>query len=740
MAATHRRRTARLLTAAVVAAALTAVVPAPPAGAQAMGFDPTFSGGKVVIDTGAKEQAQAVALQADGALVVVGNVSNADGTSSMLVTRLGPDGRPDASFGAGGRTLLGGLWLTRPDGLAVQPDGKILLATSQRTLRLAADGREDPAWGAGIAVPGGSSLALQADGRVLVASDRNDGQEVARMNPDGSPDPTFGTAGTVVTSLVAGNPATSVRAMGVEADGRIVLAGVVHSLTTASPERFALLRLTPGGQPDPSFGSGGRVTTGDNVGTTDRSWVIESMAIQPGGGIVVAGYVYTSGSFGRTDLAVARYREDGTLDPAFGAGAVVIVQGPPAVDSHGGQFTGGSVATAVAVDPSGRPVVVGGMMGVGSGDVAVARFTPGGALDTSFNGNGWVRIDLSGNSDTAQALALQPDGRIVVAGTRDTGAGDVAVLRLVDADPAGQLEGMDVSADAVASVRGWVADADATAPLQARITVDGSVRTTVTADQSRPDVGRADARGFGAAVAVGPGNHSVCAYAVNQGAGADARLGCAGVIASRDPFGSLDVVGRRPGGVLVSGWGIDPDASGPVTLYVYADGTFRQAVAADQLRADVAAAFPGFGDHHGFQTMLALAPGLHNVCVFGVNQGPGTHQLLGCRNVWVAVDPIGSLDVAMTMGGPVGVGVRGWSIDPDVAAPVTVYIYVDGTFLGALAANQTRTDVNAAVPGYGPAHGFEAFLPGPPPGLHTICAFGINQGTGANSLLGCRRG
>jgi len=99
------------------------------------------------------------------------------------------------------------------------------------------------------------------------------------------------------------------------------------------------------------------------------------------------------------------------------------------------------------------------------------------------------------------------------------------------------------------------------------------------------------------------------------------------------------------------------------------------------------------------------------------------------------VSPIGSLDVVST--GPLRVAVQGWTLDPDVAAPVEVHVYVDvvGTGLGAAAG--ARPDVAAAYPGYGPAHGFSASL-ATTPGSHRVCAYGINVGAGANSQLGCR--
>ncbi len=166
--------------------------------------------------------------------------------------------------------------------------------------------------------------------------------------------------------------------------------------------------------------------------------------------------------------------------------------------------------------------------------------------------------------------------------------------------------------------------------------------------------------------------------------------------------------------MLVSGWAIDYDIAGPVTVQVYVDGTVRQAWAASQLRTDVGVALPGTGDRHCFR-LVAVAAGTHNVCVLALNQGHGTNRFLACKNVSVAFDPMGSLEFTFPLSEN-GVAVWGWAIDPDVAGPVTVYVYADGVFIGATAANKSRIDVAAVIPGYGPDHGFEAFLAGVPAG------------------------
>ena len=97
------------------------------------------------------------------------------------------------------------------------------------------------------------------------------------------------------------------------------------------------------------------------------------------------------------------------------------------------------------------------------------------------------------------------------------------------------------------------------------------------------------------------------------------------------PFGALDRAAGRDGTVVVSGWAIDPNRRGAINVHLTVDGRFVRGVRADRSRPDVGAAHPGFGDHHGFATTLAVSPGSHRVCAWGINVGGGHNRLLGCR-------------------------------------------------------------------------------------------------------------
>jgi GH25 family lysozyme M1 (1,4-beta-N-acetylmuramidase) len=201
------------------------------------------------------------------------------------------------------------------------------------------------------------------------------------------------------------------------------------------------------------------------------------------------------------------------------------------------------------------------------------------------------------------------------------------------------------------------------------------------------------------------------------------------------PFGSLDVAVSGGGSVTVAGWAIDPDSTSPIQVHVYA-GPVGTAVPADGTRLDVGAAYPGFGDTHGFAATVPANPGLQQVCAYGINVGGGVNRLIGCQTVNVLPHtPIGNFDWASPVFG--GVDVAGWAIDPDTQASTQVHVYVDGTGY-ALQAGAARPDVAAVFPPYGPQHGFAARVPATP-GPHTVCAYGIDTvAPGSNVLLGCR--
>ncbi len=412
-------------TAAPTATAATAASAAPPAtaarsSAAASGtLDPGFGqGGRVSTDLGGLSTVYATVVQADGRIVAVGYVSR-NGDEDFALARYTRDGTLDPAFGTGGivRTDISG---TGSDdvarAVALQADGRIVVAgqsTAGAGITLARydrDGSLDPAFGsAGVVTTGitgiGYAVATGPDGRILVAgsADAGTGNDVVvvRLRPDGSPDPAFGTGGTVLTDVGGAGSNDVGDALALQPDGAVLVAG---SSDSGTGSHALLLRYRGNGTLDPTFGRDGVVVTSPaSAGNASRA---AAVTLGSGGTVVTAGSTRLPG--GGSGFAVARYRRDGSPDTSFGSGGVAVTQvGGPGSYAYG---------SAVAVDHCGRIVVAGSAGNQRSGDFAVARYTRNGVLDADFGSAGSVVTDVSGGDDRAFAVALRPRGRILVAG------------------------------------------------------------------------------------------------------------------------------------------------------------------------------------------------------------------------------------------------------------------------------------------------------------------------------------
>jgi uncharacterized delta-60 repeat protein len=359
-------------------------------------------------------------------------------------------GTLDATFGIGGKVLTGfGVAEDeRANRLALQGDGRIVLAgyaydgaTSRFALaRYTTDGNLDGSFGVegkvsteiSAAIGGGFSealsVAIQGDGKVVAAGRVFDGTRysfaLTRYTANGSPDGSFGSGGEVVTSI---GPHSMAYSVAIQADGKIVAAGVALGPTVALGQ-FAMVRYLPDGSLDASFGTGGKVTTPAFV-DDDQA---RSVVIQGDGKLVVAGGArIVTGNDSRYNFAVARYLPDGRLDQGFGTGGKVSTFIGPLHD-HGQD---------VAVQGDGKIVAVGEADVVGpEPHFALARYTANGGLDPSFGIGGKVTTVFAGSGLTyASALAIQANGKIVVAGGTDDEEGNKFALARYT--PSGSLDG-----------------------------------------------------------------------------------------------------------------------------------------------------------------------------------------------------------------------------------------------------------------------------------------------------------
>ncbi|MEU7304371.1 calcium-binding protein [Streptomyces sp. NPDC007206] len=373
-------------------------------------LDPGFGGdGTVLTDFGGTDSANDVAVQSDGRIVSVGSSADPSGTESdFALSRHNSDGTLDTSFGGDGRVTTpinnmipsDQLQWSEAHAVALQPDGKIVVAGGSwrgyddccwfTVARYNPDGTLDPSFGGGdgrVFTDFGDpeeaeDVAVQPDGKIVAAGYVGGDAAVARYNPDGSLDTTFSGDGMVTTRLGSSpEEGGDARALVLQPDGKIVIAGEVG--TTRFD--FVLVRYTSGGSLDTGFGSNGIQRT--DFGDYDSA---EALAVQSDGKIVAAGG-------GGGGVAVARYNTTGTLDPSFDGDGLVVTPGASGQD--------------MKLQSDGRIVVAGS----GPGGFKVLRYDTNGSLDTGFGTGGQVTTGFGG-SDAAHGLALQSDGKIVAAG------------------------------------------------------------------------------------------------------------------------------------------------------------------------------------------------------------------------------------------------------------------------------------------------------------------------------------
>jgi len=278
------------------------------------------------------------------------------------------------------------------------------------------DGELDPSWvGTGLNWIGASDqifigfgIAIQCDKRVLVSGLVNGGGEqgdfgIVRFNPDGGSDLTFGG-----NSVFAFNPATYgavARDIAVQPDQKIVAVGGVVPFMGGWD--VIVLRLLSDGSFDTSFSGDGFVTY--DFGEPSHGY---ALALQNDGKVVVVGNTGSS-------IAVARFTTAGSFDTTFSGDGMATFTAPSATEMEGWD---------VALQPDGKIVIVGTAV-IGAGEkFAVLRLNASGSVDTAFHADGWSTFDFGADS-VGHAVVIQPDGRIVVAGSTDTSSA-IAVARL----------------------------------------------------------------------------------------------------------------------------------------------------------------------------------------------------------------------------------------------------------------------------------------------------------------------
>jgi uncharacterized delta-60 repeat protein len=402
-------------------AVLIAMATATSAGAAPGDLDLTFGGGDgmVATDFGGEEWARAVAVQPDGKIVVAG------GDEDFELARYTKDGSLDTGFSG---------------------DGKVTTDFG---------GGGEPA----------RAVVVQANGKIVAAGSAGSLFALARYNADGTPDTSFGGGDGLLTTDFPDTDTDVAHALALQPNGKLVAAGMAWP-DIDSPSLFALARYNSDGSPDTGFGPDhdGRVTTAFPESEGD---VANAVLLRPGGKLIAVGTAHDF-PFGKGNVGIAQYNTDGSPDTGFGGGdglasAFSIRQATSAALAPNGQivvaggwenfatdrfnsdgsvdtgydgthalFPGwhgeGRLAYAVQVQNDGRVIAAGTIQDdiTGEVDYAVARFDVDGSNDTSFGGDGMVTTDLEGSKNGARAMALQPDGKIVVVGGAN---GDFGVIR-----------------------------------------------------------------------------------------------------------------------------------------------------------------------------------------------------------------------------------------------------------------------------------------------------------------------
>jgi uncharacterized delta-60 repeat protein len=420
-------------------------------------LDPTFGTGGFTLTgltaAGFELPAKPI-VQPDGKVLICSTVATGGPSGNdMFIARFNADGSPDTGFDFDGQVTVD--FAGRGDGcnaLALQADGKIVaVGTSTDTTpnadfavaRVNADGSLDPTFGAGTGtalVPfdlGGNNsdtagaVTMQADGKILVAgwavvAPGNYDFAVVRLLPDGTRDTTFNSTGrvTVAFDFPSTDGVDQADAIMVDDAGRIVLGGVAE--TQPSSFGFALARLLPNGQLDHNFSADGRATIDFDLGATMSELSYQSILTRDGKIVMVGQADAGSGSTTNGDVAIARVLPDGSPDATFGIGGKVVVPFDQVTN-------GGDVATGVVEDAAGRLVVVGASVVDGTNFYTrsfALRLMSDGSLDQSFGTFGKKVYNFDGDSDLATGVALQGTQAIMAGLTTSGSDTDNFVARL----------------------------------------------------------------------------------------------------------------------------------------------------------------------------------------------------------------------------------------------------------------------------------------------------------------------
>jgi uncharacterized delta-60 repeat protein len=533
-------------------------------------LDPTFgTSGIVRTDfAGNIDQANAVVVQSNGQIIAAGSsFSNSTTVEDFIVARYNANGSLDKRFGKNGKITTD--FFRNVDvinAIAIQPDGQIVVAGvaqlggnggTPRVFALAryrSDGQPDTSFGNGGALTtsfGGnfaaaSALMVQPDGKIVVAGtvDFNPDNPtsgldfaLARYNSNGTLDGSFGKGGKVVFDFFGSFDQANAAVL--QPDGKIIVVGSASYDAFNRDIGFALARFNPDGSIDFSFGTGGKQIT-DFFGAGANA---NGIVLQPDGKFVVAGTASDNATRPvATDIAVARYNADGSLDTSFGTGGETAI---PFADSATEQ------GNALALTDDGKIIVAGAAFKTFATppDFALVRYNSDGSLDKDFASGGTLTTDIAGGTDVAQAIAIQADGKIVAAGRAFRNNFDLTLARYrndgvptptpIDTTPPTAPTGLTATFNSISNAidLSWTASTDNVAVTGYRIYRDGGPAPIATVT------------GTTASDAVAAGTHSYQVTAIDA-AGNESALSN---IASATAVGGDVTPPSAPTGLVATG-------------------------------------------------------------------------------------------------------------------------------------------------------------------------------------------
>ncbi len=453
-------------------------------------LDTTFSFDGIVrepISKNGNDEIKAIAIQPDGKIVAVG-IANYGVSTSCVIARYNSDGSFDSSFDGDGKTFDA----IQCFAVAVQADGKIVVAgnfvrnlnADFALVRYNADGSLDTSFdGDGkvtTAVLIGNDYAynvtVQADGKIVAIgfsyNGVNEDFAAVRYNSNGSLDTSFDGDGKVTTDFLG--TTDQARAVAIQTDGKILVGG---NAANGTFNNIAIVRYNTDGSLDTAFDSDGKVLTDILIGHDNAN----SLAVQTDGKIVAAGQSSVGVGW---QIGLVRYNPNGSLDTSFdGDGKLTTVV-----------LGNMDLANSVAIQTDGKIVVGGYSGGFVNGffisAFAVVRYNPNGSLDTSFDGDGKATTVVLSGANVANALAIQTDGKIVAAGYSDNNVSFEKFFSVVRYNPNGSLDtSFDNDGKATNSVGSRVSSAKAVA-----IQADGKIVVAGNAYFQRNDIDFAVAR------------------------------------------------------------------------------------------------------------------------------------------------------------------------------------------------------------------------------------------------------